>query len=181
MEDLKIWALLYREIATKLSDAISEVEWLDLWHNQVGFLEDEHNFTTPAVFLAFSILGEPEDLGVHAQRIRVQVDVYYYYETFEDTYNGAYNQTDALTFLNCISEIHAVLHGSSGDCYSECKRVGFGAVDTGSAGNLYRQSFTMLVEDASASPPLTEASPGDVVIEKGSGQTVEKEKKFLIP
>lgn len=181
MEELKLWALLYKEICELFVAKLPAIDWIDLWHNQVGFLEDQHLFPTPATFLEFRILGEPEDLGVHAQRIRVQMDVYYFYETFLDTFDGGYNQTDALAYLNTISDIHAVLHGSSGQCYSECKRVGFGPVDTGSSGNLYRQSFTMLVEDASASPALTEASPGDVSIEEGGAAVPAKEKPFVIP
>ncbi|WP_228235919.1 hypothetical protein [Allomuricauda sp. M10] len=181
MDELKLWALLYKEICELFVAQLQSIEWIDLWHNQVGFLEDEHPFPTPAAFLAFRILGEPQDLGINAQRIVVQLDVYFFYETFLDTFDGGYNQEGALTYLNTITDIHALLHGSSGINYSECKRVGFGPVDTGSAGNLYRQTFTMLVEDASASPDFVGMIPGDVSIEQGGGPDVEIERPFVIP
>ena len=67
------WQNLYIELSEKLSadlddnelefynklntiaehDGKSPIRWLDLWHNQVNFLEEELEFPTPAVFLSF--------------------------------------------------------------------------------------------------------------------------------
>jgi len=46
------WKDLYIELADKINQ-IEAVRWIDLWHNQVNFLEEEHPFPTPAVFLSF--------------------------------------------------------------------------------------------------------------------------------
>lgn len=179
MDELKIWAALYKEIAELFTDNITTVEWVDLWHNQVGFLETEHPFPTPACFLGFRIL-QATDLGKKAQELVVQMDVYYFYETFSDTFEGSYNQTDALEYLNTLSDIFNLMHGASGEYFYECKRVGFGAVDTGSAGNLYKQTFTMVVQDTAAMDAITSAVPGDVTVSEGEKPIVEKNKPFII-
>lgn len=178
-EDFNLWDGLYLELAQLLTTEIEEIEWLDLWHNQVGFLDDEHPFNTPAVFLAFRILNT-EDQGKLAQRLTVQLDVYYFYETFSDTFNGSFNQEDALAYLKTLGKIHKTLHGKSGECFSEAKRTGFGAVDTGSAGNLYRQTFTMLVDDATAMPDEQTAVPGNIGISEGVKPVGVKPKAFII-
>lgn len=174
------WDELYKEVAEKLTTNITTVQWLDLWHNQVGFLVEEHPFPTPALFLAFRILTT-EDLSELNQKADVQVDVYYFYETTLDTYVGAFNQDDALDYLKTISEIHKVLHGSSGDNFSEMRRVAFAPVDTGSAGNLYRQSFVCNIVDATAAKNYNEASPGDITIEEGAAPEVAQEQNYQIP
>jgi hypothetical protein len=178
-EENTLWDVLYLELAALLTSKLNEVQWLDLWHNQISFLEDEHPFPTPALFLGFRILTT-EDQGKHIQRLTVQADVYYYYETFSDTFSGSYNQTDALAYLKTLSRIHKTLHGKSGACFSEAKRTGFGAVDTGSAGNLYRQTFTMLVEDATAMPLEETARPGDVAITEGAKPVNTTLKPYFI-
>lgn len=103
---------LYKELADKLS-GIESVKWVDLWNSQVYNLESEHPFPAPAVFLAFRGNGT-KDLGDKVQDVTMQVDVFLFYETFLDTYLGAYNQADALNFLDTIDDINKILHGSSG-------------------------------------------------------------------
>jgi hypothetical protein len=167
MEPLKLWAQLYEEIANLITTKLPDVQWVDLWHNQVGFLESEHPFPTPAVFLAFRI-GKADDLSAKVQDLEVQMDLYYFYETFLDTFQGAFNKVDAIAYLNRLTDIHALLHGTSGETFNECRRVGFAPVDTGSAGNLYRMSFTMNVQDGSAAEVREGAAPGEVLAEKGT-------------
>ncbi|TLP81371.1 hypothetical protein [Maribacter sp. ACAM166] len=174
-----LWDGLYLELADLLTTEITEIQWLDLWHNQVGFLDEEHPFSTPALFLGFRVLST-EDHGRLAQRLTVQLDVYYFYETFSDTFNGSFNQEDALGYLKTLSNIHKTLHGLSGTCFSEAKRTGFGPVDTGSAGNLYRQTFTMLVEDATAMPEESVAIPGDLAVNEGVKPVGVKPKPYTV-
>ena len=178
--ELKGWDELYIELAQKITDNITLVKWLDLWHNQVGFLAEEHSFPTPAVFLAFRILTT-EDQSEHVQNADIQVDVYFFYETFLDTYTGAFNQTDATDYLKTVTELHKILHGTSGENYSEMRRTGFAPVDTGSAGNLYRQTFVCNVVDASAQIQHTEVSPGELTITKGTAPEAEQVEGYHVP
>lgn len=142
------WKDLYQELSKALHKEC-KVKWIDLWHNQVNFLEEEHPFPSPAIFLSFRIVNT-QDLGDLNQKAQVQIDVYYFYETFADTNHGAINQNDALEFLDGITKIHQCLHGSEGQNYSSMRRVGFAPVDTGSAQNLYVQNFTCELVDTSA-------------------------------
>ena len=48
------WTNLYRELARIIQEKIPQIYWIDLWHNQVNFLQDEHPFQTPAIFLSFT-------------------------------------------------------------------------------------------------------------------------------
>ena len=151
------WIDLYTEISEKIRDSIPEVVWIDLWHNQVNFLADEHPFRTPAVFLNFRSLGTT-DLGEKLQQVNLQVDFFLFYETFADTYNGAFNQDSALEFLKVMEKIHGNFHGTAGDNYSAMRRIGFNAEDTGGAGNLYKVTFGCLLEDSSAAKYYNESA-----------------------
>lgn len=137
---------LYTELATLLKSKIVAVKWIDLWHNQVSFLEDEHPFPTPAIFLDFRII-QADDTGLRVQKIRMQVDCYVYYETFADTYQDSWNQASALAFLNMINDLQATLHASNGINYSGMRRIAMQPVDTGNAGNTYQVSFECVLMD----------------------------------
>lgn len=149
------WTNLYKELTEILQDKMPEILWIDLWHNQVNFLQDEHPFRTPAVFLSFRTLGT-QDLGMLQQEINLQVDFYLFYETFADTYNGAFNQESALEFLHSMDELHTTFHGLSGKNFSAMRRIGFAPEDTGGAGNLYRISFSCIIQDTGAMKEMEE-------------------------
>lgn len=148
MTIMQNWEDLYNELGT-IIDQVAAIEWIDLWHNQVSFLDDEHPFPTPAVFLAFRS-NKIDDQGVKTQQVNLQVDVYLYFETFADTYKGGVNQGSAMAFLKSLDQINALLHGSSGNNYSSMRRTSFGPVDTGGAGNLYQATYECLLIDYSA-------------------------------
>ena len=90
------------------------------------------------------------------QEINLQVDFYLFYETFADTYNGAFNQESALEFLHSMDELHTTFHGLSGKNFSAMRRIGFAPEDTGGAGNLYRISFSCIMQDTGAMKEMEE-------------------------
>ncbi len=143
------WKDLYLEHAEMIKADLAAVEWIDLWHNQVNFLEDEHPFNTPAIFLSYRTI-QTDDVGQKVQKGRWQVDIRIFYETFADTYVDAVNQESALQFLNIAQGIYALFHGSNGTNYSSMRHIGFAPEDTGNAGNLYRISFECTLMDYSA-------------------------------
>ena len=153
---------LYKELADKLS-AIPSVEWVDMWNSQVYNLDNEHPFPAPAIFLAFRA-NNMNDLGDKVQKVTMQVDVFLFYETFLDTYRGAYNQDKALAFLDTIDEINKVLHGSGGEQYSSMRRASYSPLDTGGAGNLYSITYNCELMDYSATPIWQEGNFKDVEI-----------------
>ncbi|CDF80585.1 conserved hypothetical protein [Formosa agariphila KMM 3901] len=159
------WKSLYKEHATLLTDKATAVRWIDLWHNQVNFLTTEHPFPTPAVFLSYRTLSTV-DVSNKVQNVRVQVDVYLYYETFADTYRDSFNQDSALNFIDLMDTINAAFHGSEGENYSSMRRLGFAPVDTGNAGNLYRISYECTLMDYSAVKAYDDHEIKDLAIEQ---------------
>ena len=159
------WTDFYKELANKIANELPEVKWIDLWHNQVNFLDTEHAFPTPAVFLAFRS-SNIEDLGIKVQKVTLQVDVYLFYETFADTYKGSWNQDEALGFLEIFDGLFAALHGSSGENFSSMRRINFTPVDTGNSGNLYLQTFACELIDYSAQKAFEEGGFSDLEVER---------------
>jgi len=169
------WPNLYRELSLAINQKMPEVLWIDLWHNQVNFLQEEHPFRTPAVFLGFRTLGT-NDLGTRQQEVNLQVDFYLFYETFADTYSGAFNQDSALGFLDLMEKIHGTFHGTSGENYAAMRRVSFNPEDTGGAGNLYRITFTCILQDVSAVKYMEEVDAPNYELIKNI-----EEDTFIIP
>ena len=152
---------LYLELAEIISQKITSVQWIDLWHNQISFLEDEHPFPTPAVFLSFRT-SKTQDLGEKQQEVQLQVDFYVYFETFSDSYKGSYNQESALEFLGLLDCIHGNFHGTTGENYAAMRRVGYSPVDTGGAGNLYVVNFSCVLQDTSAMKYYEDGTVGEI-------------------
>tara|TARA_R100001369_G_scaffold88101_1_gene124183 strand:+ start:812 stop:1378 length:567 start_codon:yes stop_codon:yes gene_type:complete len=172
---------LYKELCEKVTANIEEIAWQDLWHNQVNFLQDEHPFPTPALFYAIRII-DVDDLSEKAQDCNVQVDMYHYFETFADTYVGSYNQESALAFLQNCKKVYQLFHSTNGESYSGMRRIAFTPVDTGDAGNLYRQSFVCQLRDLSAMDEFNTFTPGDVDVIKGTVPIVEpNDESYKLP
>lgn len=144
----------------------SPVRWADLWHNQVNFLSEEHEFPTPAVFLAFRT-KEVDDMGEKIQQITLQIDCYLFYETFADTYTGAFNQEDAIKFITILDFINGRLHGTDGENYNSMRKIGFNPEDTGGSGNLYKIVFECIIRDESAAKLLQEGAFSGLEITEG--------------
>lgn len=160
---MQYWTDLYLELASKIKDNLQKIEWVDLWHDQVSYLTEELPFPTPAVFISFKLL-QAENKGMKGQLCNTQVDFRLFYETFSDTYVGSVNQTSAIDFLNQLTEMHKLFHGTTGENYWEMSRVDMDREDSGDAGNLYRISFQCMVDDMSAMPIITEDEITDVNI-----------------
>ncbi len=171
----------YLEIAQRITDHRPDIKWVDLWHNQVGFLQEEHNFETPAVFLAFRILGDPQDIGEGVQQAKYQIDMYYFYETFLDTGQDSINRNDALVYLEEINALYALFHGYSGTAFSEMRRIGLRPVDTGTAGNLYVQSFECILHDEAAKKLYNLGKTKGLQINRGVPAQNPPGTDFIIP
>ncbi len=167
MANLQHWGDLYTELAQRITAEPGLANWVDLWHNQINFLTEEHPFPVPAVFIAFRI-RDVENTGENVQQANLQVDFYYFFETFADTFDGSFNQADALDYLNGLTTLHRLFHGSEGNTYGNMQRIAMMPVDTGSAGNLYRISFVCNVVDISAEKQMDTAVPGDIALSEGS-------------
>lgn len=170
------WSELYQELAELIKSNLPQIQWVDLWHEQVSYLTEELPFPTPAIFLSFSML-DAEDRGLFIQDCNTQVDIFLFYETFSDSYLGSYNQESAFSYLNSLTEVHALLHGKSGQNYSQMRRVGMAREESGGSGNLYRISFQCIVNDSSAATLFTETtnSEADIRIISEGTKTITQE------
>ena len=162
---MEAWNELYLELAEKVNAELPHIQWVDLWHDQISYLTDELPFPVPALFFAFRTL-EIKDKGLRAQDCDTQIDMYLYYETFSDTYDGAYNQASALDFLSTLTEVHKVFHGKSGANHGTMRRVHVGSEESGGSGNLYRISFQCLIFDNSAQKEYELQRVNEVEIER---------------
>lgn len=166
------WSELYKEIADRITHNLPDVQWVDLWHEQINYLTEELPFPTPAVFVGFGT-READDAGTLVQNLTVQVDLRLFYETFSDTYDGSANQDKALAFLDRLTELHALFHGKSGQYFTEMRRIDMSREESGDAGNLYRISFECLVVDYSAKVLFTEADMNgrEIEVERAAAVT----------
>lgn len=146
MENLKD---LYLEHEKRITDNIADIKHVDLWSEQIGFMAEEHPFKAPAVFFSYRILSA-DDQGKKIQQLRLQTEIYLYYETFADTKRGGKRQQKALDFLDLLTRINACFHASHGQYFGEMRRTGFDPVETGTANLLYVQRYELTVNDSSA-------------------------------
>lgn len=135
----------------------SPVRWIDIWNNQVNFLSEELEFPAPAVFFSYRTM-EITDLGEKAQQIKLQIDCFYFYETFANSFQGSYNQEDAIRFLKIMDFINSRFHGTSGINYNSMRKIGFNPEDTGGTGSLYKIVFECIIRDDSASDEMEEGT-----------------------
>lgn len=170
---MESWSNLYLEMAQTLAADLSEdeikkfgnlntisgyetktpIRWMDIWNNQVNFLSEELPFPAPAVFFSYRTTGIT-DLGEKAQQITLQIDCFYFYESFANTFHGSFNQEDAIRFLKIMDFINSRFHGTSGDNFNSMRKIGFNPEDTGGTGNLYKIVFECIIRDDSASENL---------------------------
>lgn len=166
------WKDLYLELCELINEKIAAIKWIDLWHNQVNFLDTEHPFPSPALFLSFRIV-RVENMGKKTQKVVLQVTTRLFFETMADTYHGAFNQESALSFLDILTGVYSILHGSSGTNYSSMTRTGLTSEDTGSSGNLYMQAFECTLIDYSATKQWVDGEVKDVTVEVGTAPEAE--------
>lgn len=178
-----IWKDFYREIAERIQENIPQILHIDLWHDQVSFLSEEHPFPSPAAFIAFTTLGTA-DKGELTQLIGVQVDVYLFWETFSDTYQGAIMQEEALGFLELLTRINALFHGKHTLSCSSMRKTGLTRMESGGSGNLYRITFETEVHDYSAQEMFVELEDPkkelEILLAEGIRKPKAEEDGFII-
>lgn len=128
--------------------ALPVIEHVDLWHDQVDYLSEEHPFPTPAVFFGFTTLNVADN-GELMQTTDLQVDIYVFWETFSDTYEGAVMKEEALMYLDLLLMVGLMFHGRSGEHFHQMRRSGTFRQESGGSGNLYRLQFQTNINEFS--------------------------------
>lgn len=171
----------YAELRERL-EAVPELEHIDLWHDQVNYLSEEHPFPTPAAFLEFNTL-QVDDAGELMQTTTLQVDIHIFYETFCDSYEGAVMQDEALTYMDLLLLTGLMFHGRSGTHFHQMRRTGMMREESGGAGNLYRISFETNISEFSGLNLFSTKEMGDreISIEKGiSNKPVKADELYQL-
>lgn len=137
----------YADLRERL-EALPDFQHIDLWHEQVDYLSEEHPFPTPAIFFEFNTL-EIGDAGELMQNANLQVDMHIFWETFSDTYEGATMQEEALQYLDLLLLVGLMFHGRNGKNFHQMRRSGTNREESGGSGNLYRISFQTNVSEFS--------------------------------
>lgn len=137
----------YADLRERL-EALPDFQHIDLWHEQVDYLSEEHPFHTPAIFFEFNTM-EIDDAGELMQNANLQVDMHIFWETFSDTYEGATMQEEALQFLDLLLLVGLMFHGRNGKNFHQMRRSGTNREESGGSGNLYRISFQTNVSEFS--------------------------------
>ncbi len=145
---MKVLADTYKELASRINHNVPQIKWIDLWRNQINFLENEYGFPFPAVFLSFRA-NQMNDLPGHNQNIDTSIDLYLAYETLADTYHGAVNQQSALEFFEILEKLNTCLHASGGDTFTGMRRHSFTPIDTTDGILLYRVTYNATLIDRS--------------------------------
>lgn len=135
----------YTDLRESMENA-PDIEYIDMWHEQISFMEEEHQFPSPAVFIEFNTLGI-EDEGLLVQRLHTQIDFRLFYETYSDTNEGAIMQEEALAFLDLLTLLGMMFHGRTGKTFGTLRRTFVGREESGGVGNLYRISFECDIMD----------------------------------
>lgn len=138
----------YADLRERL-EALPDFQHIDLWHDQVDYLSEEHPFPTPAIFFEFNTL-DIDDAGELFQTVNLQIDMHVFWETFSDTYEGAAMQEEALQYLDLLLLTGLMFHGRSGKSFHQMRRSGTNREESGGSGNLYRISFQTIVSEFSA-------------------------------
>lgn len=160
---------------------IDGIAWVDLWNEQVNFLEDEFAFPSPAVFLSYLIL-DTKDMGDKAQDVKWQVDVRLFYETMASTDMEGMNRGSALKFTKLLTDIHKKFHGQGGTNFREMRRIGMSPEATGGSGTMYRLSFTCMSVDTSANKVYNDSTIAELMLinEKGPEPEPENDYKYIV-
>lgn len=164
----------YADLRERMANT-PEIEHIDMWHEQVSFLDDEHQFPSPAVFIEFNTL-DIEDEGLLVQRLHTQIDLRLFYETFSDTYEGAVMQEEALSFLDLLTLLGMMFHGKSGKNFGTLRRTHVGREESGGSGNLYRISFECEIMDYTTMELASNADMKDREMNISNENLPEKEK-----
>lgn len=162
----------YADLREKMMNA-PEIEHIDMWHEQVSFLDEEHSFPSPAVFIEFNTL-DIEDEGLLVQRLHTQIDFRLFFETYADTYDGAVMQEEALAFLDLLTLLGMMFHGKSGLSFGTLRRTHVGREESGGAGNMYRISFECEIMDYTTMELSSQADIKDREIKISNGSIPEK-------
>lgn len=146
------WSAAYKELCDLIATKVPEVKHVDLYYGQENLVDGDGNwmpFRAPAVFLEFNT-AQVDDLGQLGQQLLMDITVYLYMETVQDTNAGSAGQRRALEFTGLLRKLHQVLHGTGGEHYGPLGRTALRRVEAPPYVYLYAQTFQCVIMDYAA-------------------------------
>jgi hypothetical protein len=109
--ELDIISKVYLQLAKYINKKVPEIRWVDLWADQL-FSNEKVAYTMPAVFIEI-VSNEIETVGKGVQHIKVDILFHLAYDSYAQSYEGSYNQTDALKFGTIMNKLFKALQNYS--------------------------------------------------------------------
>ncbi len=165
---LQDWSEAYKELCALITAKLPEVKHVDLYYGQEQAVDGDGNwlpFRAPAVFLEFTA-AQVDDMGGLCQQLTMDVTVYLYVETVQDTNHGSAGQRRALEFTGLMRKLHQALHNASGEHFGPLSRVGLRRQEAPPFVYMYAQTYRCAMIDNSTAPQYDFVMLGDPDVEK---------------
>ncbi len=150
---LQDWGEAYKDLCALLRAKVPELKHIDLYYGQEQMIDGDGNwlpFQSPSVFIQFQATGV-NDLGDLAQELLMDITIYLYVETVQDTNDASIGQARALQFIGLMRKLHQALHNASSDHFGPLSRVGLSRAEAPPYVQMYGQVYRCVMIDNSAS------------------------------
>lgn len=124
------------------------LKFIDLWNEQPNFPEMAESYDYPALFVEYNA-AQIANLGKLSQEIKLQCSLYLCHVSYDDSFNQATAQEQALAYLHMIGRLHELLHGYSHPHTGTLQRVGISKVGVQTNVIVYRIDFESNLIDES--------------------------------
>ena len=165
---LQDWGEAYKELCVLIKEKVPEVKHIDLYYGQDQFVEQDGNwnpFPCPAVLLSFKA-AQVRDLGDNTQELHMDITMYLYLETVQDTHHGSAGQRRAMEFVGLMRKLHTNMHGVSGEHFSPLSRVDMAQkADAPPYAYVFGQTYRCVLLDNSTSKQYNFRDPGTLGLE----------------
>lgn len=108
---------IFQAICTRLTERVPEIQFIDLWNNNVAALNGGAVWPIPAVFVEFEVI-EWRQQNNGARRGDVPVRLHIVTRTIATHGHNDPKMPDALAFLDLIERINTAMQGLRGDNFS---------------------------------------------------------------
>ena len=108
---------LFLAIVQRLTEKVPQVQFIDLWNEQVATIQTGSTWPLPAVFIEF----EAYDVHQQANHVRTaEVPVRLHIVTRAQNYNGSKDErmTCALAYFDLIDDINRAMTGLCGELFA---------------------------------------------------------------
>lgn len=104
---------LYTAIQDHIYNSIPEVQWIDLWNNQLNNMDKEDPIPFPAAFVEFAPISWTR--MVNSKKAQMIIRIHFVQECYASSFKGSANQAQALQILDNSDILDSLLEDFSAD------------------------------------------------------------------